>query len=69
MLDITVTVQVRDAEEPIGPRITEQTFDSYLAGPNAEEQGHLLDSIIKCAFRDEAVLRAALATIWHGEDQ
>jgi hypothetical protein len=69
MIDITVIVQVRDAGEPIGPRVTEQiTFDSYLAGLDAERHGQVLDSMIKCAFLDEAVLEATIATIWFGEE-
>lgn len=70
MLDITVIVQVRDAGEPIGPCITEEiTFDSYLAGLDAEHQGHVLESMIKCAFLDDAVLYAAIAAIWYGEGE
>ena len=70
MIDITVIVQVRDAGAPIGPRVTEEiTLDSFLAGVDAEQQGHVLDSMITCAFLDDAVFQAAIATIWYGEEE
>jgi hypothetical protein len=70
MIDITIIVQLRDAGEPIGPRVTEEiTLDSFLAGLDTEHQGHVLDSMIKRAFLDEAVFQAAIATIWYGEDE
>jgi hypothetical protein len=66
-MDIIITVQVRDAGKPIGPPITEQiTFASYLAGLVAEQQGHVLDSMIKCALLREAAFQAATAAVWNG---
>ena len=50
--------------------VTEQiTFDGYLAGVNAEQHGHVLDSMIRCAFLDEAILQAAITAIVYGEDR
>jgi hypothetical protein len=66
-VDIIITVQVRNAGKPIGPPVTEQiTFASYLAGLDAEQQGHVLDSMITCALLHEAASQAATAAIWNG---
>jgi hypothetical protein len=65
-MDIIITVQVRDAGEPMGLPVTEQiTSDSYLAGLDIEQQGHVLDSMIRCALLHEAAFQAAVAAIWN----
>ena len=70
MIDITVIVQVRNSGEPIGPRVTEEiTFANYLAGLGTEQQGRILDSMIKCAFLDETVVQAVIATTGHGDEE
>jgi hypothetical protein len=65
---IVVTVQVRDAGEPLGPPVTEHiSLGRFLAGLDVQKLGLILESMIKCCFLDDEVLQAAIAAIWYGE--
>jgi L-alanine-DL-glutamate epimerase-like enolase superfamily enzyme len=74
---IEVTVQVRGAGQRVGAPVTEHIsldrilteLDGLLAGQDAAQLGSVLRSMIKCAFLDEEVFRAAIAAIECAEEE
>jgi len=67
---IDVTVQVKDAGEPLGPPVTGPiSLDRFLAGLDAQKSGPIPESMIKCAFLDDEVAKTATAAIECAEEE